>query len=399
MKKQQKTNLEILFIMGVLFMPFDNLFFAPSLGWATIAPFFFFGYTLFNIEHIGRYFKKNTFLIIVFLLVLGFLRGLMYSSMSSVLETLGTITLGMCFYFSMCIYENAYGEKAGMMICKYLFIAYSASYIYGIISMIPAESVRNIFRLLEKRYYPRLHYSFTEPSFMSMHIFGVMLPFAIYYNDSRLKKLGIVFLITGLLFGNSARFTLDCLIVGMIIIAYYMFNKGVKYFLGFLIVLFVVIPCLYYYLTSGSNRLSTILMLGVYSDNSLAARWFRINAISHGFDLMHFLFGYGISNTWIPFNNGYNYAYEHYLNGYLIEVLAIKGTHSSSFFCMPLRIISEFGIIVFTYIGKKLFDKKYWYYLLIVFWLYTQFDSYAFYALWIYIFLIINSKTHNFDGR
>ena len=46
--------LNILFKLAVFLIPFDNLFFAPSTGWATISPILFFIYVFFNIKYLGR---------------------------------------------------------------------------------------------------------------------------------------------------------------------------------------------------------------------------------------------------------------------------------------------------------------------------------------------------------
>lgn len=383
----RRTNFEFLFILGLLFIPFDNLFFAPSAGWATITPFFFFGYSLVNYKKCFRLINKKLFLIVFLLLSYASFKGIIFSSLSGVVETLGTLLLGISCYFSFCIFENAHKDRTGRIICKYLFIAYSISFIYGLVTLIPSAAIDNVLRILEKRYYSRLHFSFTEPSFVSMHLFGVILPLSLYFKNKRLRNLGILFFITTLIFGESARFLLDTFVVASIYIAYMLFKKNPIYMILFLILICVGMPTLYYYLNSSGRRLARIIQLGVYSDNSFAARWFRINAIAHGFDLQHFFTGYGLGSTWIPFNNGYDQAFSLYKNGYLVEVLAIKGSHSTSYFCLPLRIISEFGVVAFIYFITKIYNKKNWYYFFIILWLYVQFDSYAFYALWIYLFI------------
>lgn len=388
----KRTNFEFLFILGLLFIPFDNLFFAPSTGWATIAPFFFLGYSIINYKKCFKLINRKIFLAAFLLLSYTSFKGIILSSFLGVVETLGTLFLGVSCYFSFCIFENAHKDRTGKIICKYLFIAYSISFIYGLISLIPSSSIDNILQILEKRYYSRLHFSFTEPSFVSMHIFGVMLPLSLYFKNKRLRNLGILFLITTLIFGESARFLFDTFVVFSIYVAYLLFKKNPKYLLLFIILMCICIPFLYYYLNSGGGRIARIFQLGVYSDNSFAARWFRINAIVHGFDLQHIFTGYGLGSTWIPFNNGYDIAFDLYKNGYLVEVLAIKGSHSTSYFCLPLRVISEFGLLAFLYFIGKMYKKKNWYYFLVIVWLYVQFDSYAFYALWIYLFINRRNK-------
>ena len=268
-----------------------------------------------------------------------------------------------------------------------LFIGYLLSYLYGLISLIPNSSIDSFLKMVEKRHYSRLHFSFTEPSFISMHLYGVIFPIAIYFKSKKLFALGVLFLITTLLFGESARFYLDTLIIVGLYGVYKMKQKGLKYVFVFLILGFLAVLSLYLIIKYTYPRLLSIYEKGVYSDNSLAARWFRVNAIIHGIDLKGFFLGYGLSNTWIPFNNGYSYALSQYDNSYLVEVNNLANTRGSSFYCMPLRIISEMGIFALLVCLFKLASKKYWFYFFIIVWLYLQFDSYAFYAVWIYLFI------------
>ena len=42
-----------LFQLGLILIPFDNLVFAPSRGWATVSPIIFFIYIFINIKNIS----------------------------------------------------------------------------------------------------------------------------------------------------------------------------------------------------------------------------------------------------------------------------------------------------------------------------------------------------------
>lgn len=380
------SNFNLLFYLGLFFIPFDNLFFAPSSGWATIAPFFFLFYLILNIKNISIHFKKIDILLLLAFFMIGPIHGLLYGEAYSIVESIGTIILGFSFYFSLKIYSNSINsnlKNVGLI----LFFAYLISYIYGLVSLIPNDSVDSFLRIIEKRHYVRLHFSFTEPSFISMHLYGVIFPIAIYFKYKKLFILGILFLITTLLFGESARFYLDTIIIVGLYGIYKMNQKGLKYVFIFIVLGFLSLITLYLIVKYLYPRLLSIYENGVYSDNSLAARWFRVNAIIHGIDLKGFFLGYGLSNTWIPFNNGYSYALSQYDNTYLVEINNLANTRGSSFYCMPLRIISEMGIFALLVCFLKLASKKYWFYFLIIIWLYLQFDSYAFYAVWIYLFI------------
>ena len=49
----------MLYKIGLFLIPFENFFFAPSAGWAAIAPIVFFIYFFQNIKWIGPILKKE----------------------------------------------------------------------------------------------------------------------------------------------------------------------------------------------------------------------------------------------------------------------------------------------------------------------------------------------------
>ena len=387
------ANLNVFFYLGLIFIPFDNLFFAPSSGWATIAPFFFLFYILFNLNNQCFKFTKDKVTITFIFICLVILPGMVQGLFSEFIDSLGTLILGISFYFSLQIYSKSNPKRFKKNIFKILFIVYFFAYIYGIVSLIPSSGINNFFNLIEKRHYGnRLQFTFTEPSFISMHLYGVIFPFALFFKDKKMKILGFLFLITTLIFGDSARFYLDTIVAIGAFLLYKVSRYGLKYLFVFLLISILAGFICYQIIINFAPRILSIFENGIYSDNSLAARWFRINAIINGFDFKGLIFGYGLSNTWIPFNKGYYVAYSQYLNGYTVEIDALLNTRGSSFFCMPLRILSEGGLCYFLFVIMKMRSKKYWQYLLLIVWLYLQFDSYAFYAIWVYLFLIKERK-------
>ncbi len=387
---EKSTNCNFIFYIGLLLLPFDNLFFAPSSGWAAIAPFLFLFYALINFRIDRQLFSKPLFIFGFLVFIIAFFRGFA-SGLSSNLQSLGTLILGISFYYSLIIFYEANKDKKKIL-CYCLLVAYSIAYLYGIISLIPSSSLENFFLLIEKRHYTRLQYTFTEPSFISMHIFGVLLPFGLIFRDKKIIILSILFIITTLIFGESARFYIDTIIIGVIFFTYYFARKKRFFLLAIFYILFILLAYLIINGDPNSNRLSYIIQKGLYADNSLAARYFRINAIMQGMDTEGYLYGYGLSNTWIPFNNGYASAYKVLTNTYMGEIDSLYGTTGSSFYCMPIRILAEFGLPILCILLIKLFDKKTIVFFIIILYLYIQFDSYAFYTIWIYLFLVREKK-------
>lgn len=376
------------FLIGVFLIPFDNLVIAPSAGWASIAPFLFLLYILLNLSKSKNYFKRTffiTFLIILYSYLIFMMNASMFFNVE-LIDTLGTLALGFSFYLSLKIY---FGEKAISKTKKFfktLIWAYSLSYVYGLVSLIPISQIQTIMSVIEKRHYARLQFSFTEPSFISMHIYGILLPLSIIGHNKKGITISILFILTSLVFGESARFIIDTAIVLLIMITNY-FIRRKKYILIFLFWILCFVAMYLIMCFDESGRVTSILKYGIYYDNSLAARWFRVNATLNGIDFIHFIFGYGVSNVSIPLNNGYSIAFSQVSNSWLDEIISLKGSTSSTIFCMPVRMIAEFGFPIFVYFVAKSFSKKHLAYFLIICYLYIQFDSYAFFAFWIYLFI------------
>ena len=173
--------LNILFKLAVFLIPFDNLFFAPSTGWATISPLLFFVYVFFNIKYLGIVLRLeiNKVIFISFCVIYSFFLYLFNGiNISNVIDSLMTLLLGICFYFALIIRYKLLGNDK-IKDLKILLAGYTISFIYGLIKYIALEFnlsfILSFFNMIEKRYYDRVSFAFTEPSFISVHIFGVLL--------------------------------------------------------------------------------------------------------------------------------------------------------------------------------------------------------------------------------
>lgn len=391
---------DFLFYVGVLLIPFDNLFFAPSAGWAAISPIIFVLYLIRNYSRIYKilYFKPDFIIKILFLVTICFFNYLIVGfEAKNTLGALMSLGCGLGFYLAMAIFYQKNGFKKNQFIVDLLFYAYTFSFIYGVLDYFNIAGFANVARAISKRYYPgRLQFTFTEPSFISMHLYGIIFPVLVFAKEKRaginVTKLGVLFglfVITSVIFGSSSRFLLDTLFVAVIIlILFYRKNKLALAFSLLLLPLFFIVGpnILSKFL---GDRINSIIANGIYSDPSLAARFFRINAILQGMitDFRGTLFGYGFANTYIPFNQGYDIAILSVTTSYMVEIKAIKGIVIDTFFCLPLRFLAEFGIFGTVILFSFFFSKKnLWFFILFIY-IYLQFDSYAFYTMWILLFV------------
>ncbi|MDX8335940.1 hypothetical protein [Candidatus Cetobacterium colombiensis] len=395
----------MLFKIGLILIPFENLFFAPSSGWAAIAPIIFFFYVLINFKSAFKNIKKVEIYIILTLILVTLTNYIRFSFITkNLIDNIITLILGYTFYIALRIRYLTKKSDFTKDI-NILFNSYLVSLIIGLVQFLTyrlkIESIINLFRILSKRfYYPRVQLTYTEPSFIPIHLFGVMLVILIFClrNNVKLKKKLYIIFFLNIILTNlivlSARLALDTIIVSCIVgFCYILKSKKIIYKILFFISIPIFISGIFYIVNTNA-RLDRILKNGVYTDASLASRWFRINASIKGYKNSPYklLTGYGIGNLYIPFDVGYAGAKKEYKNDYLFEVYALKGSKPTSLFSMPIKLISEFGLIIFSLILLVTFSYKYLDIYLLILYLYLQFDSYALYTIWFYIFLKNNSE-------
>lgn len=410
----KKINSDIFFKIAIFFLPFENFFFAPSAGWAAISPIILALYLVLNLKTLGKSiakFHKITFFFLIGIIITSLNWLMVDVSFSNYLNTLISLGLGLICLFSISVFYEKNKDNLQEEITKIvriMLISYMISLICGIIEYIAIKysvsSLYNFFAFLFKRNYlryNRIQFMFTEPSFIGMHLFGVLLPMYFLTKNKKLLILIISFSIASIAFSSGLRIILDVLIVSLILLYYYLY-KNKKYFLMFFIPIFGII--LFAGAYNYNYRIRQIYDKGIYADGSLASRYFRINASIKGYknNPFHFLIGYGMGNSLKPLRSGYTEAVAEYKSNYLTEVIELgdlKYNDDSVSYCLYIRLISEYGFILFVVlilylyrITKESNFKYKWPYLLIILYLYLQFESLAFYALWLYINVIVYTK-------
>lgn len=401
--------MDIIFEIGLYLMPFENLFFAPSAGWATITPIIFFIYLLFNLKLVIKTIYKYKYIFICFLLAI-VLSAINYIfigiEIKNFINAGITLGLGIIDFISMDIYFRQKQNNIDKCV-KILLLVYTISLIIGWLQFITIkldiEPVKQIFYSIEKRSYMqsnRVQFTFTEPSFIGMHLFGILLPIYLFTKNKKILILILMFTMSSIIFSSGMRILIDIIIVASILYVVYLIKNinNKRVIMTTLILLFIGflgITILY----NTNNRAKNIINNGIYADGSLASRFFRINSTIKGCaNDCRLLTGYGLGNALIPIRNGYEEAMKEYKSSYTNEMEQLANpnfTNDSVSFCLYTRVISEFGIvfliIAITYIyqlsikSNNLFFRNYvW----ILFYIYLQFESYAFYTIWLYIVLL-----------
>lgn len=395
-----------IFLLGLAFIPFDNLCFAPSRGWATIAPIIFFVYDFVNLKLLIKAITRNNSRCILYIagaVCFQLLLLLFYGvHLRAFIDNVQTLVLGISFYFALVIRYQIIHANINHD-AEFLYRAYIISFVYGIVRFFAlnfSPALLSFFILIEKRPYARIAFTFTEPSFISAHVIGVLLLFTYLVSDSKLALkmiyLAFAFMIVSILTASSARCAADSVILMLLIfVKNFRLNQSLKKLLikvSMLLFASIFIAVIFLY----SSRLNNIISGGTNADSSMASRWFRVNACLHGFvnKNIQTLPGWGIGNMIIPFKSGFYDARRSFNNPYTGEVDVLENVDEiDSLFSLPVKIISEWGLIltlyIFVYIILFALKKKIDIYVLtMTCWLYVQFDSYAFYAAWILLYLI-----------
>ena len=437
-QKLASFNSDFLFYLAATTMPFENLVFAPSSGWATITPLIFFLYAFLNLYYLKPYLSKIRPILLFFagFSILGSLTTLFFHGrLDDYFSAYVPIILGLACLSSFLEFYAKH-QKADLKaklqkLVSVIIIAYLISLLIGLLEYFAVKyhltPVTDIFNLIFKRNYlakNRVQFFFTEPSFIGMHLFGVLLPLFWLTRRKDLLFLIILYAYSALLFGAGVRIILDILIILIILAILYLPKTKEKLFLPLTFVAFLIfltsvsaingrfhkiffgflntspettVDCALEENQDTEECRSLARQSGVNSDGSFASRVFRIKASLFGYTKspLGFLTGFGLGNSIYPVRLGHAQAKKDYKSTYLKEIndLESPNYHDDSVsYCLYTRIISEFGIFalllfVFYLIllakNSKLFFR--YHYLFIILYLYLQFESLSFYAIWLFI--------------
>lgn len=410
-------------------MPFENLAIAPSSGWPAIAPIIFL-LALFSSPRSNVLLKRIFILLFLTLIFSSF--GWLLSSVSvglsrnfipDVITSFASLLLGAAFYFVTSDYlffsPGSQNRKFVYLLNGLIYGSFFALFLSVIILLSTyffAGAVQNILVLISKRTYDvqRFSFLFAEPSFVSVHVYGVLTPLAwlawkmgCRIQFVRLLWVIITYIVLSIWFLSSLRFIIDTIFVFILFLCFYFSGsfKNVQIFKIFsvaVVILVIFFNLLQFVqvdvLSFGRLTLSDDFMVFISSDASLASRYFRINAASSALLSNPYLLftGAGLGNVGALVDSGYIAALGEFYSPYMDEVESIKELGSgSNIFNLHIRMIGEFGIVVYAAFALFIYRKNLAFIYILMGWVLIQFDSYAFYLLWIYFIAITVSKRCN----
>lgn len=260
------------------------------------------------------------------------------------------------------------------------------------------KGIRQFFvRLMFRNYtWVRMQFLFAEPSYIGMHLFGVLLPIYWLTRDRRMAVLIPVFAFGSMAMGAGTRIVIDTVVAGVLwLIASINFKRrGATIGAASGIAVAAAGAVAAIFLDPRLNKLASDGLLK--GDDSMSARIFHMLAPAWAWkhDLWHTFFGWGAGNISNAVKTGYWGARQWYdARGGLVngEIRGLVNPPSDTFTMSGyVSFITEFGLLVTILMAVMIFvritvshawSRKMLCWVVLVGYLYIQFEAYAFYAV------------------
>ena len=407
--RKKWLNSELVFYIAVFFLPFENFYFAPSAGWAAITPVILALYILLNYKHALKGLLKLRKILYFFIacVILGSATAFINNvAIIDYINSFVPLGLGAVCLLSFWIFYSK--EKDLSKVISIIVVAYSICIIIGLVEFLAIKlnntAMQNWLASFMKREYlvsnGRVQFFFTEPSFIGMHLFGILLPLYWLSRRKDLLFILVLFIIAAIAFNSGVRVFIDIAIVAII---YFIYLLAIHKKLLFIPLILLILGLGFTYAYNSNVRIKKIVDDGIYADGSLAARFFRVESSIIGYTKtpVQMVTGFGLGNAIKPVHLGYDEAVEGYKSTYMREVDALDKDRTdfhddSVAYSLYIRFISEFGLIMTIIAVAYLFHitrdsrlPQKWLYLAVILYIYVQFESLGFYAIWIFILTMI----------
>lgn len=404
---------DVLLILALITLPADGTRLGITMPyWTPIAPAFLILYALCNsrlslrpIRQYLGFFLFLPLLVVVSLfgwLTIGFHGIYVFQTMCALLSGLAClVSLDVAFRLKRLDWN-----KAVTIVVAVYWIAFAVGVLQWMDARLGIEPVTRLFQhLMERNYVPRKpQFLFAEPSYIGMHIFGILLPLFWLTRRKSLAVLTLVFAFGSACMGVGVRILIDTMIAlllwAMVEIRWDRARNVIAALAG------VGVIGVGGTLTLLHNaRVQSLLQHGLMQgDFSTLARIFRSLApmLAGLHDPVHLIFGFGMGNIKDAMLQGYDAARAVITaqggnpdgNG---EIRLIADTDNSTYYFTMnayVSFITEFGIVMLiaflilllAYVTlNHAWSKTTICWLILLCYLYIQFEGYAFYALWLYI--------------
>lgn len=404
---------DIVFYAAIALLPVDGLKIGLTMPfWNPISPVLFGLYVALNwkIAQSSMY-RFRLWCLLPAMLIVTSVYGwctIAFHPVSAVMS-LVAIALGLCCLLSLDIAIRVKRLSVASLITV-LIVAYWCALAIGIIEYLSIKLHIVLLHswlmsIMQRNYVSqRVQFLFAEPSYIGMHVYGILLPVYWKTHNKRLAILIGCFAAGSIIMGAGTRIVVDtavAAIISLIIMVPWrtLDKKTMKKLLiaaSALLMIFMIFQFVF------NSRLHAIWKQGLWQgDSSVLARMFRtLSPLLAGWhDPAHLWLGFGAGNLADSMHAGYPYALRIFTahNGLMTgEITGLQHVSSSNAFSMNfyVSIVAEFGLIALL---TLLISVIYWMtrnhqwsslnvgWLILLIYLYAQFEAYAFYALPLFI--------------
>ncbi|NEG95338.1 hypothetical protein GFD17_00905 [Bifidobacterium sp. SMB2] len=410
---------DVIFFAGLALLPVDGTRFGFAMPyWTPISPMLFLVYTLLNACLHPRITSRTVRRFIPFIGFAGLLVMISIFDWPTVGirprqagVTAVAVATGLSTLLALDIARNGKHLNVRTMVTT-LIAAYSAAFVVGVIQFANQLDHLNIqaihrffFNVIERPYFAvRPQFLFAEPSYIGVHLFGILMPSYWLTRDKRLPWLILGFAGGAIAMQSGRRIIIDTVVCMVIwFVATFRFQRTKRSIAATIGAGATAITAAVAAFTL-QPQLRAIAAQGAMSgDFSTSSRMFLTLApmLAGMHDPVHWLFGFGAGNLADAIRRGFPYAAEYYesrgvaLNSE-IRLLANPpaDTFTMSFFT---TFVAEFGLValavLFALIVAWVTRNHAWNrhtvcWLVLLAYLYCQFEAYAFAAFWLFIWAV-----------
>jgi hypothetical protein len=396
---------DLLFYAALALLPVDGTTAGiPLPYWTPLSPWLFLAYALVNARHL-RVFARRYLPFVLFPLLLVLVSCYGWTTVGfhgwAAARSIGSVVLGLACLASLEIALRVKRLPWRPMVTV-LVAAYWFAFLVGVVQWAGVrwhvQGIRQFFARLMYRNYTcdRPQFLFAEPSYIGMHLFGVLLPVQWLTKDRRLAVLIPVFAAGAILMGAGTRIVIDTVVAGVLwLLATVNFRRRgatIAAVAGLSGAAVAAVGAVF--LDPRLNRLASDGLLK--GDDSMSARIFHMLAPAWAWkhDPWHTLLGWGAGNISNAVRTGYWGARRWYdARGGLVnnEIRGLQNPPADTFTMSAyVSFITEFGVLtmallvvlVVIHVARHhAWNRTTICWLVLMAYLYVQFEAYSFYAL------------------
>ncbi|MEK0279843.1 hypothetical protein [Bifidobacterium mongoliense] len=413
---------DLLFYAALSLLPVDGTVAGiPLPFWTPLSPWLFLAYALVNARLLRTVARRYLpFVLFPLLLVLVSFYGWTTVGFHgwAAVRSIGSVVLGLACLASLEIALRIKRLPWKPMVTV-LVATYGVAFLVGVVQWAGVQwhvaGIRQFFARLMYRNYTgvRPQFLFAEPSYIGMHLFGVLLPVYWLTRDRRVAVLVPAFAVGSLLMGAGTRIVIDSVVAGVLWLAASINFRRRGATIGAVAGVGAVAAgaVAAVFLNPRLNKLATDGLLN--GDQSMSARIFHMLAPAWAWkhDLWHTLFGWGAGNISNAVRAGYWGARRWYdARGGLVngEIRGQENPPTDTFTMSAyVSFITEFGalamLLVVLLVVALLTVNHAWNrttvcWLVLVAYLYVQFEAYGFYALVLLVWVAKTRSTASFSS-